>query len=114
MQLFHLLRSLIACILLIGIIFVVTTKSDFITKLLSALHIPQLIPQGQTNTRAHTITQQMTKDIGNQLQLASNQAKNIKRADIMSFLSRAQIIRQDVLGIQTSLTKQVNQMVNKK
>ncbi|MGI8420455.1 MAG: hypothetical protein ACR2LN_07505 [Candidatus Levyibacteriota bacterium] len=97
------LRSIIAVVLLIAIVYFVSQYSGLIQEKIGV--------KGASTSRAQEIGGQISNDVGKQVDTAKNQAMHVSISDVMSYLSRFQRIPQDVNNAKDYVGQQYTNMV---
>ena len=97
------MRNFIAVVILIAIVYGVTTYAGQIQQ--------QIGVKGASTSRAREISGQISHDIGTQVNAAKNQAMQVSLLDIINYLSRFQRIPQDINSIKNYTQDQINNML---
>ncbi|MGH7204426.1 MAG: hypothetical protein ACREHC_08335 [Candidatus Levyibacteriota bacterium] len=100
------LRSIIAVVLLIAIVYFVSQYSGLIQEKIGV--------KGASTSRAQEIGGQISSDVGKQVDTAKNQAMHVSLSDVMNYLSRFQRIPQDVNNAKDYVGQQYSNMVESK
>lgn len=99
-------RSLLAIIVLAGIVYFVTNYAGQIQQ--------QVGVKGASTKRAQGIASNITNDVSSQVNNAKNQAMHINISGIMSYLSRFNKISQDANSIKGFAQSQLNNVLKSK
>lgn len=109
------LKNIILLIVLVGVVLLVSHFAEPVkTMALGMVNMQDTSVLGASSERAKEITGKVGSDLGKQFEAAKQQMLNVKVGEIVSTLSRAQRIPQDIQAAGEFLMDQADALTNKK
>jgi len=108
-------RSIVAVLLLVGIVFGATQYAGFINdQATTFFHQSSGSVKGAKTDKAHEITDKFGSDLEDQVEEVKKQAMNVKIGEVISTFSRIQKIPQDIKSFGVYVKDQAEDMLKSK